>query len=291
MQPPQAPGYNSSFDPQTAKANQEADQYKKVRGVMLIIAGLAAFVAFMAELRSWFVFGDWLNSHEWTSHEALGALVNWLVEAFPLFFLVFGLFGIYALFMKDELAKSIRIIFLVFAVPMLLLPLLRGETKRVLLIGLAVCIYFTSRWLADWAYNQRPRDWKIILAERKRLGLGPDEFARALVKGRASDGNPLAVIVSSGDTLPGRENIHEKIDSLMHRGAYAELKAALPPQYHPMGSMLRLAIKQRFPRALNSRDCLTREGISSGEQDSLAESSLYAHEEIAERVKPIIGLR
>jgi hypothetical protein len=243
---------------------------------MLLIAGFAAVVAFMAELRSWFIFGDCVGSHEWTPHDVLEACVNWLLQAFPAFFFMFGLWGIAALFMKDSILT--RAIFLLFAIPMLLLPVLRGETERLLLIGLAICIYAISRWLAEWAYNQRPRDWKTILAERKRLAWGAEEFALALTHGRASDGNPLAIILRPGeDRINVPDNIHE------------------PPPYEALATLLRLRIRQRFRRVdisdnwISLVSLLEAQGCPPEEREELSNTMIYAHPEIADRARPLIG--
>lgn len=309
MQPSQAPEcgaskYESSFDPQRAKAMQEAEQYNNVSGAMMLIAGLAAILAFVAELGSWSNFGDWLQSQNWASHGALEGFGNWLVEAFPFFFFIFGLWGIAALFMKDRLAKVSRIIFLSLAVPMLLLPVLRGETKRLLLIGVAVCIYIFSRWLAKWANNQRPRDWKIALAEKKRLGWGQEEFARALTKGRASDGHRLAVLkvwhladadftemdkTDLSQLKAASSKLQKQVEALVELGAFGELRTVLPPEYVPYTSLLRLTLKQRYPHAIiDPRKLLENDGVSLAEREAMAETKLYVHPEIVERLESLI---
>jgi hypothetical protein len=160
-----------SFNLQRAKARQEAEWYNAARGCLLILAGVFAFAAFFVEMRSYLAFSVWLSSYEWTNHETLGSFIEWLAEAFPEYFFVFGFFGIVSLFVDDTLARILRSIFLLLATPMLLLPILREENRRLLLIGVLVFIYFIFRWLAEWAYNQRPRDWKTVLAEKKRLAV------------------------------------------------------------------------------------------------------------------------
>jgi hypothetical protein len=279
----------SCFNLQTAKAMQEAQWYRNAGEAFLILAGLAAFAAFFAEMRSYFVFSDWLGSNEWTDNETLRSFVEWLAGAFPMYFFVFGVLGIVSLFVKDTFARICRSIFLLVAIPMLLLPILREENIRLLLIGVSVCFYFISRWLAKWAENQRPRDWKTVLIEKKRLGWGPEEFAIALTQGRASDGHCLAVIVPSGGHLPEMEDIQEKVDDLLRRGAYGQLNAILPPQYVPLTTMLRLTSKQRFPRALKPVELLERDGVTPEELKVLAGTLLYVHPEVAGRAESLIG--
>jgi hypothetical protein len=151
---------------------------------------------------------------------------------------------------------------------MLLLPVFRGEYKRLLLIGVSVCIYLVFRRLAVWANHQRPSDWKTVLAEKKRLSWGPEEFARALTQGRASNGSRLAVFVAPGEHVPQTD--------------------LFSPQYEPLTTLLRVTAKQRFPRALKPIDLLKRDGVSAEECEALAKTLLYVHPEIADRAKSVI---
>jgi hypothetical protein len=284
-----APSIEVHFNLQAARAAQEAARYDAARVFCLYLAGLAATAAFLTEMRSYFVFGDWLRTQEWTDHETLRSFLEWIAGAFPIYFLVFGFLGIVSMFLEDTLARICRLIFLCLAVPMLLLPILREERWRLIFIGAFICIYFISRWLSSWAGNQRPRDWKTILAARRRSGWGPEEFAIALTEGRASDGNHLATIVPLRGHLPVPENIEEKVDNVMRRGAYGQLQAVLPPRYEPFITLLRLRSKQRFPRALKPVELLERDGVSTEELELLAGSLLYVHPEVAERAKSLIG--
>jgi hypothetical protein len=251
----QSPELEFSFDLQAAKAMQEAERYKNARDAALIIAGLAAFAAFFVEMRAWLEVSD-----------------------LSLPFFILGPFGIFALFDKEPLANVIRPIFLVFAVPMLLLPILRGETKRLLLIGAYVCLYFVCRWLATWLANQRPRDWNTILTEKRRRRWGPEEFARALTRGRASDGSLLAFFTNPNEhCLPAQ----------LREGSYMT--------HEPVTTLLRLRLKQRFRRAdisANWNDLLLsleRDGCSPEERELMFKTTLYVHPEISKRVEELIG--
>jgi hypothetical protein len=288
MQPSQAPESwgsesASSFDLQTAGAIQEAEQYKNARIVMLSIAGVAAIVAFVAELRSWLTLYDCL-----------------------LCFFVFGFWGIAALFMKDKLAILGRTVFLFIAIPMLLLPILRGEIKRLLLIGVSICVYFSFRRLADWANNQRPRDWNVILAEKKRLGWGPEEFFGALTHGRASDGRPLIMVVKGILIFDPREkrlfrdwnhvseeakSVQTDNDILTQREEYEHFKVLkIYPQYHAYTSQFRLALQQkRYPLLnLDLKKAQVALGISDEDFKEMMNADLYVHPEILDRMEDYV---
>ena len=283
----------SSFNLQTAKAMQEATRYKNAAALLRFLAGLAALAAFYTELGSCFAFNDWLLAHEWTEYGFLRSVVEWFTETVPMVLVPFGVFGVLSLLDESSelcaewLTNVIRFLFKMAALLILLVPILRVEQKRLSLIGLLVGIYFLSKWAAKRMADQRPRDWKIIVAERKRLGWGPEEFARALLKGRASDGNSLAVLTPPEPILMTKE-IQEKVDNLLLRGAYAELEALKPPPYEPMASFLKLTIKQRFPHALKPMECLERDGMSPEDQKALSDTMLYVHTEIVDRVRRII---
>lgn len=278
----------SSINLQTARAMQEAARYKSAAGILLFFSGLAAVTGFLVEMKSYFVFNDWLQAQLWTEHEFLRGIVGWFTEAFPDVFTVFGLLGVASLFMKDDLAKVIRFIFLVFALPMLLLPVLRRDSERLLLIALCIAGYFVFRSVSQYLANQRPRDWKTVLLEKKRLGLGPEEFARALVNGIASDGHKLALFVAPGADLPEQHEIRTQVHELLGREAYGELGAILPPKYEPFTTLLRLRLKQRFPRAFDPIKCLERDGASESELAMLRNTLFYVHPEIANRLRRVL---
>lgn len=268
---------------------QEAAWYENVAILMLFLAGLCATAAFFLELRSYFIFNDWLQGHTWTEYSALRNIVEWFTEAWPLVFFVFGIVGIASLFMTDDLSAIVRIIFLVLAFPMLLLPIIRGEYERLSMITVFVVCYLLFRWLSRVAKNQRPRDWKIIVAEMRRLNLGPEEFILALLKGTASDGRKLAVMVPPGKYLSEEENIRGKIADLLQRGAHGEIKTVSLPTYSLRVTALQLRLKQKYPRAARPIDCLERYGISAEERAVLVGTLFYLHPEIADRVQAIIG--
>jgi hypothetical protein len=277
------------FDLNSAKAAQEAEWFRRASGTCLFVAGLGAFVAFFLEMRSYFVFGDWLALHDWTGHESLRSFIHWLVDAASMFVFAFGFFGILSLFSNDTFARTLRFVFLLVVVPMLLLPILRFEFQRMLLICGCILLYFASRWMANWFKNQRPRDWRTILKEKRRLGWGPLEFAMALTKARASDGKHLAVMVGPGDPFPIAEGIQEQIESLLREEAYGQLKTVLPPEYESVTTILRLTLKQRFPRARDPKASLLRTGVSEDECKAMSQTRIYAHPEIADRAKPFLG--
>jgi len=272
------------IDLQAARSLQLAGRYETARTLTLFLAGIAGLVAFLAEMRSWFLFGDWLNAHEWTEHAAVENFVNWLLQVFPLLFLVFGVWGIIALFMEDAFSKAIRFLFLMVAVPMLGLPLRNGDWKRVSIIGICVVLYFACRFMANWFADQTPLDWRVILGEKKQQRLDPEEFALALTQGRASDGSRLAILTSPDDPYPCSAANQGRSDdpAVLYQPSMTLYRLILRSHLHPSRS---LHWRLHIPSAL--AEC------SQEEQAILREHGIryFVHPEIAERVRKLLGER
>jgi hypothetical protein len=299
------------FDPRIAKAMQNVWRYRAIKFLLLVIAGLAACVAFWAEWRSWMIFSNWLKITEWTSSETLAGIVDGIVETGSIILLPFGVFGITSLFM-DKNARAMRIIFLLIVFPLLLLPIFRGESKRTLLIGVAICVYAVFRILAVKARNQTPEDWRLALSEMGRLGWGPEDFVKALTHGRASDGLPLVLFLYSG-WASDRQDLAQwktandtlnRLNELLQQGAWGQQRQYELWQQHAFGelfsrsgltysahtSLLRIRLQQHLIPLVNSDSGDVHRLLQVTEQEcsEMRERMLYVHPEIAERLASLI---
>ena len=269
------------IDLKFAKAKQDAERYKNARDIFLLISAIAICVLFVTEITAFSTFRDWLSEHSVTEYQLLQSSIKMLAFIFMSILILFWIPGIFSLY-ADTRYRVTRSAFLAVSVALLFPPLYLREGKYIKIIILSACIYIIFRILAVWAYGQKPDDWKIILAEKRRFGWGPKQFALALTQGRASDGNYLAIIAS-----------HEDFDP--EKPFFTREKGNPSLAYKTSLSLLTLTIKQRFPHSNITKNwdmllkILIAEGCTPVDRELLSNQVLCLHPEVEDRVMAIIG--
>jgi len=212
--------------------------------------------------------------------------------------LVFGIFGVLSLFPielgANWLAKAIRFLFIAVILLTLLVPVLRGEHKRLIIIGLLFSVYFLFRWLSNLMANQRPKDWKILVKERKRLGWRLIDFAAKLPSGKAGDGNPLAIIQLYGPQNSKHLFLADRrvIDEMLYEGVLPGIST----RYILLSTISRLANSQciSFEILPEYAEKLRFANVGELSADSntlsVAKGAIWVHPEIEDRMLKIYGL-
>jgi uncharacterized membrane protein (DUF485 family) len=269
-----------SFDPTTAKSVQDAERYRLTSELLLLVSALAVVVFYIAEIGSFKAFTDWLPEHLWTDSQTMQCVLGVASLVVFAFLTVFGFGGIFSLYAhrQYEGGRTVRTAFIWLSLALILPPLAMRDGWYLRVITISGLCYLIIRWVAGWAGNQRPHDWKIILAEMKRLNWGPLEFATALTKGKASDGHPLAFVSSDGATS----------------SIFSEESGA-PVKYERLTTLLTLTLKHRYPwsnvtanwQMLNAS--LAASGCTEAEREQLSSTWLYVHSEVEDRVGALIG--
>ncbi len=266
-----------SFDPATAKAVQEAERYRNGRDALRFISAFAALACFVAEISCFSVFTEWLPDHLWSNSEGPHDVLAITADVVLAILVLFGIPGVFSLYSRSEL-RRMRTPFVVVSAALILPPIaMRNDLYLRLIVLLALCSLL-CRWWAGWAENQRPRDWKTIVAEMKRLNWGPLEFSTALTKGKASDGLFLAFVSDENPPVP-----HPPLDG------------ASDVSYERLTTLLTLTLKHRYPWSNTTENwqmlvaLLGSAGCTDEERERLERTWLYVHPEIEERASALIG--
>jgi uncharacterized membrane protein (DUF485 family) len=274
---PQLPMKPFSFDPETAKIIQDAGRFRFASELFLVLSALACILCYFAEVVSFSRFTDWLPEQLLADSQSLQrifAILSFLALAF---LILFGFSGIYSLYTRGQF-QTTRLVFIWLSVALILPPLAMrvGWYFRIIIFS-GLCNLF-CRWLAKWAGNQRPHDWRIILAEKRRLNWGPLELASALTKGKSSDGHPLAFVLSENTAT-----------------SHFKYEVADEVKYEKLTSLLTLTLKHRYPWSNVNENwefliaLLIEHGCTEEERNQLSRTWLYVHSEVEDRVSALIG--
>jgi hypothetical protein len=264
------------FDLATSRAMQEAERYSVLTDALRFLSGSASCAVIVAGTISAFHLSEWQREHEWNQSVILRGLVLGLSFLLSLFLALFGVPGILAQFTKRRFGVS-RSQFLMISGVLLLPALFLREKFCVNAIEGFAFTHFLTSTAARWADNQRPADWKTIIAEKKRLNWGPLEFVSAMIEGCASDGKRLAYVASSGE-----------LDLDDHFSPIDGNERSI--RYQQSSSILTLTLRQRyrhFQSATVQLALLESDGCSSEERQQMEREFLYVHSEIADRVNSL----
>src|SRR5579863_6972344 len=268
------------FDLATSHAIQEAERYERARVAFLFVSALAVVLCFITEIDCLNDFVDWLPEHLWTSAHGVQVAIEGSCYLVLAFLTLFGIAGVVSVYSQRQF-KGIRVSFFWISFALVLPPIYMRERTGFNLIILSGFLSLLCLGLARWAGNQRPHDRKIIIAEKSRLNWGPLEFAIALTRGRASDGQPLAFVSNDSSIDPMFPIPKERDDRSV--------------SYRSVASVLTLTLKQRYPWSNVAKnwkaliELLEASGCTEEEHEQLSRTWLFVHSEIEERVDALIG--